>query len=94
MATLEQERTTLHGKERWLATKAAKRRRRRRIGAVLGGTILVLGAAGVVLAETSYPKASLTGSPDALAQLELPGYGAKLVSFTVHRTNGKTVPCG
>src|SRR6476646_3729851 len=60
--------------------------RRRRWPLVLAGVLGFLVAcagAGAAWLVSNYPHAELRGHPRALAQLELPGMGAKLVSVTV-----------
>src|SRR5689334_14120505 len=77
-----------------LPVEPAPPRRRRWplvLAGILGFLVACAGGAAAWLVS-NYPHAELRGHPRALAQLELPGMGAKLVSVTVRGDGGTVVP--
>jgi hypothetical protein len=92
VATTQQEPPVLRTKERFVATRKARRRRRMRIAGIVVGSVVVVAGAAVGWALLAFPQASLGADAQGLARLHLPGLGTKLVSLSVSRTGGGAVP--
>jgi hypothetical protein len=76
-----------------VADPAPPRRRRWPIVlAALFGVLVACAGAAAAWVVTQFPHAKLHGHQRALAQLELPGMGTKLVSVTVRGDHGAIVP--
>src|SRR4051812_37433765 len=69
-----------------------KRRRWPIVLAALLGVLVAGAGAGAAWLVTQFPHAELRGHQRALAQLELPGMGTRLVSVTVRGDGGTVVP--
>src|SRR4051794_27830826 len=69
-----------------------KRRRWPIVLAALLGVLVACAGAAAAWLVTQFPHTKLYGHERALAQLELPGMGTKLVSVTVRGDGGTVVP--